>query len=105
MSAEGRLKLCKACKKNTSKRKLKTPCSTCQHNQPRIFKANAEAIELFSSLQTQWRSNGFGVVGLDYNALYLVAKTHRIKITPKFLSKIQVLEYEFLQAQAKKSQA
>jgi site-specific DNA-adenine methylase len=56
-----------------------------------------DAVRLFSRVGTQWRMGGFGAVGIDYNALYLVAeKTMKMDVTEELLDKVRVLERETL---------
>jgi hypothetical protein len=54
---------------------------------------NMEAFDLWMICQTQWRTGGFGVTGLDYNVLFKIAeKILEIEIDRALLTKIQVLE-------------
>ncbi len=55
-----------------------------------------DAWELWTAANTQWRiaghMGGICFIGLDYNALYQVADTLCIEITPAMLAKIRLLE-------------
>jgi hypothetical protein len=43
--------------------------------------------------KTQWRTSGFGIVGLDYQAVFIVADTLEIEVNRVVLKKLQALEY------------
>ena len=53
-------------------------------------------------VQTQWRASGFGLVGLDYNAVLKMAELAEIPLTVPTLHKIQALEGAVLESQNKK---
>lgn len=59
--------------------------------------ANAPALELWCHVGTQWRTGFCGPTGLDYNALYRVARTMGTRLDKALLKKIQTLESDFLQ--------
>lgn len=44
------------------------------------------------AVSSQWRVGGFGFVGLDYPAVYLVAGTLGLTMDADLLGKIQLLE-------------
>lgn len=46
-----------------------------------IWPENVPAYGLFSSLRTQWRAGGMGVLGLDYNTLF--HKMDRMPLSPE----------------------
>lgn len=48
---------------------------------------------MYKAVCTQWRTTGMGYkVGLDYNAVYLVAKTLLIDMNMAMLNKLQAIE-------------
>jgi hypothetical protein len=53
---------------------------------------NEEALELWQAVSTQWRASGFGLVGLDYMALWKAAEVLEIEMTSPLFKKIQALE-------------
>lgn len=63
---------------------------------------NAAAWELWGFCQTQWRSSGFGLVGLDFPACLDLAGQLDIPVTESLLRKLRALEREELRAQADK---
>lgn len=48
------------------------------------------------AVSSQWRTGGFGFVGLDYNAVFLVAGALGLAVDEPMLRKIQLLEEEEL---------
>ena len=52
--------------------------------------------------QTQWRSSGFGMIGLDYNAVFRVADALGIEMSEGLLNKMQAMEFDCLEEWAKK---
>jgi hypothetical protein len=62
---------------------------------------NFSALELWLSVQTQWRG-GFSLIGLDYNVLYQEAARLEIDLSPCMMSKIQALERHVLKNQGNK---
>lgn len=71
------------------------PCSTCPCAKgPDLKPENRDAMRLWLAAGTQWRSAGFGLVGLDYAALALVAGLLRppVDLDPHCFDKIQALE-------------
>ena len=53
---------------------------------------NAEAWELWLEIQTQWRAGPAGILGLDYNILYMEAKRLEIDLSNCMMAKIKALE-------------
>ncbi len=53
---------------------------------------NEEAWELWLEVRTQWRTAGFGVIGLDYTAVYREAERLEIDLSPCMMKKIKALE-------------
>ena len=58
-----------------------------------------EAWDLWQSVMTQWRASGFGLIGLDYPAVLLVAGLQGITLNDAVLQKLQVLESWMLASQ------
>lgn len=48
--------------------------------------------------QTQWRVSEFGPIGLDYPAVFQIAKTLNIDINPAMLRKLHVVEQKIIDA-------
>ena len=97
-----RTQYCKQCGKYK-----KTPhkCRSCEYGQgPILREENLDAWELWNLAQTQWRASGFGLVGLDYNAMLKMADLAEIPLTIPTLHKIQALEGAVLESQNKKGQ-
>lgn len=69
-------------------------CATCADRRPDIWANNRDVWLLWAKVHTQWRIAGMdGVpIGLDYNAVKIVAETLDIVITPANLTKLQALE-------------
>ena len=61
---------------------------------PDLIPENMDAMRLWLAAQTQWRSAGFGLIGLDYTALGLVAGWLRppVDLDPHCFDKLQALE-------------
>jgi len=73
--------------------KIQAPCATCAWGRdPQLHPENEEAWSLWNEVLTQWRSAGFGVLGLDYNTLHLEAGRLEIPLTPRTMRKIKALE-------------
>lgn len=67
------------------------------------MQANVEAAELWRAVATQWRYAGMGFpAGLDYTAMYQVARTLEIEIDTAMLNKIRALECEYIRKNSKK---
>lgn len=56
---------------------------------------------LWTKINTQWRSNGFGVIGLDFPAVFEIAKIYDIEINRSVFEKLKVLENKELIKQQK----
>lgn len=90
---------CKECRKAKPPR----PCAGCPYNRPPdLAPANEEALELWLECCTQWRTSGFGAVGLDYNAVHREARRLEIDLSPGLMAKIKHLERFELERQGKK---
>lgn len=72
-------------------------CDSCSFRPPDLIPENEEAWELWQSAATQWRVSAFSLIGLDYNAVYQVAETFGIQITPSIIKKLQFLEHKTLE--------
>lgn len=74
-------------------------CPRCEWGRPpALMPENEEAWELWGEVKTQWRATGFGILGLDYPALYLEAARLAIPLTPRTMKKIKTLEAACLRA-------
>ena len=72
-------------------------CNTCEYRQPELDQANYDVWYLYQAVCTQWRTLAYvGRTGLDYNAVYAVADTLGIDITPAVLEKLRAIEMEEL---------
>jgi hypothetical protein len=63
-----------------------------------VWPENWESFEIFSTLQTQWRSGFGGPTGLDYNTLYATMTLMNIdqKKQLDLLADIRVMEFAAL---------
>lgn len=77
-------------------------CNSCPNQCPELNQDNLPAWELWATVQTQWRTDMGQLVGLDYNALYLVAESLNIRMTPGNLQRIKSLETAQIQSSRKK---
>jgi hypothetical protein len=75
-------------------RAKKTPCQACPR--PVLYSVNREAFELFTASLTQLRVGMGGVVGLDYVAVEVVAKSLNISLSESVFSKIRIMENTYL---------
>ena len=66
---------------------------------PAIVPEAAEAWDLWTMVQTQWRASGFGLIGLDYPAVRLVAESVGILWTGDLLSQIRAMESKTMEWQ------
>lgn len=68
----------------------------CENRCPNLVDNNYETWVLFTNIRTQWRTAGMSgvMVGFDYNAVYAVADTLQIEVTPAVLYKLQMLEHK-----------
>lgn len=62
---------------------------------------NQQAWFLWSLVDTQWRVAAFSIVGLDYPAVFQIAKLYDIEVTPALHQKIRLLEIQELKSQKK----
>jgi hypothetical protein len=68
-----------------------------------IWEENAQAFQVFSFMDTQWRIGMNGVEGLDYNVLY--KKLDRMNLGhddyEQLFSDVQIMEYAHLEESAR----
>lgn len=70
-----------------------------------IWPENEHAVGTFIRCQTQWRTGGSGVVGLDYNVVLEVMRLYDVPDPPLVLEDLQVMEHraiELLNEQARR---
>lgn len=76
------------------------PCGGCEWgpaHAPVLWGENDDAYELFQASMTQWRSGGMGgAVGLDYPAVFKVARILEIDLDRVMMGKIRALEKDTL---------
>jgi hypothetical protein len=65
---------------------------------------NIDAWELWQSVATQWRASAFGLVGLDYQSVLLVAGLLGITLNDAVMAKVQELECWTLTRMAQESE-
>ena len=65
-----------------------------------MIAANADAWELWLSVNTQWRGGGMGIVGLDYPAVWAMAERLEIEMSNCVMGKIRALENAVLMKMA-----
>ncbi|MEN6568061.1 MAG: DUF1799 domain-containing protein [Veillonellales bacterium] len=83
------------CYKNRSA----SSCNGCEFERPELDPINYDIWYLWGAISTQWRTavgERLVFVGLDYVALYAVAETLDIEITPAILAKIRLLELSYI---------
>jgi hypothetical protein len=89
MTDRDRIKYCRTCHDAGHD----TDCRICPNGSgPELIPENHDAVELMQAVLTQWRGAGFGVIGLDYNTVYIEADRMEIDLTPCMMNKIRVLE-------------
>ncbi|MCK5541712.1 MAG: DUF1799 domain-containing protein [Desulfobacterales bacterium] len=59
---------------------------------PDLLEINHDAWQIWLSVQTQTRTSGAGVVGIDYEEVRQAAKRHEIELSTRNWKKIQALE-------------
>jgi hypothetical protein len=57
-----------------------------------LLENNIDAYNLWMLIKTQWRVSGVGVVGLDYNVIYLECNRLEIDLSNCLMAKIRALE-------------
>jgi len=70
-----------------------------------VWPENQQAVEVFLDCQTQWRTTGSGVIGLDYGVVMAVASMHGAADPLALLRDVQVMEIrarELINAEAAK---
>jgi hypothetical protein len=72
-----------------------------------LYPENAQAWEIFNTLNTQWRTSMAGATGLDYTALESTLRLQRIKPKhhPDIFWRVQHLERGALAAMSEQSKA
>lgn len=58
---------------------------------------------MWNSITTQWRTDFGALVGLDYPALFAVAKCLNIDVTPAMMEKIRLYEQKEIEKWQKES--
>jgi hypothetical protein len=58
---------------------------------------NISVWRLWNLARTQWRAGAMGVIGLDYPAVQLTATIYGIKLTPRLMERIRLLEIKQLE--------
>lgn len=71
---------------------MEKECAECSFACPALDDENVEAVELIDASGTQWRSSGFGVIGLDYPAVFAVAERIDIDVDDAMLHKLRAVE-------------
>jgi hypothetical protein len=62
---------------------------------------NYDVFELYDCIKTQWRSGGFGRIGLDYSEVRFWANELDIDLSPCMWKKIRILESLAVKSSAK----
>ena len=57
-----------------------------------LWPENVEAIDIFMSIQTQWRVGPVGPTGLDYTGVASALRMMRIRSSPELFSQIRLME-------------
>ena len=63
----------------------------------KILKENIDAVKLFLSVQTQFKTGFGGVSGLDYAAVIQVANMYSYKKLPFLFERLQIMEIKALE--------
>lgn len=79
-------------------------CGECESSFPILEGSNNDAWMLWTLCDTQWRMAFGGAVGLDYTAIFEVARVMMITVTPSVFNKIRLLEHLQLEKMNKKPQ-
>jgi len=87
-------KYCDGCKKLPTH--SHTDCQSCTNKGPEIAPENREFFSFWGSVNTQWRTNMDGPIGLDYSAVLQVADLLNIDVSPAMLHKLQLIEQTIL---------
>lgn len=68
----------------------------------KVFPENRQPLEVFSAMQTQWRTGMAGATGLDYTALPAVLKLCGVKLCDRadVFGAVRVMEAEALRIMA-----
>lgn len=74
------------------KKIVERSCEGCEYEMPKLDEESQEIFHIFMQVQTQWRSGGFGVIGLDYGVLFKIANIYGYEITPAFMRYIAACE-------------
>lgn len=69
---------------------------------PELLPENYDVWALWTFCFTQWRAGGFGIIGLDYPAVFRVAEVLGIEVTEDLLIKLRYLEHKQLEHFRKK---
>ena len=69
-------------------------CAGCPGRCPDLLPENGPVWELWRAVSGQWRVGARGPFGLDYPAVYLVAETLGVEMTPANLRRLRSLENE-----------
>ncbi|MEZ7197028.1 DUF1799 domain-containing protein [Pseudodesulfovibrio karagichevae] len=91
-----RIDYCRACGGSGSE------CEGCENSHgPELWPENAGAWRLWRGMSTQWRSSGFGVIGLDYSVIRETAAMllPPVDYTPRTFAKLRALEQAELERQ------
>ncbi len=80
------------CRESFCKQGEQPPCSECEQARPFLLPENVEVYRLWKFCNSQLLTSFGAVIGIDYNAMYKVAGTLCMEITPAILSKIRALE-------------
>lgn len=72
-------------------------CSTCDYRCPELLRENEDAWELWALSSTQWRATAFGLIGLDYGAMFKLAEVYQIDVDPGLFAKVKMLEISQLE--------
>lgn len=62
------------------------------HGAPRLWAENETALRVWDEIQTQWRATGFGVVGMDWPAAFVIARVLHVPMTDRLFKKLRALE-------------
>ena len=88
----GRARYCAACVRRCRKRGKPAPCGDCDKREPPLLDANIPAARLACASGTQWRVGFGGPYGLDYPAVFAVARALGITMDADTLNGVALIE-------------
>lgn len=92
------------CRRAFEQKQMEPPCEGCENARPFLLPGNEDAWELFCLCSSQLIVGMNGAIGINYMAIYKVAETFGIEVTPAVFNKIRTLEKQMRKEGEKKWQ-